>query len=826
MKLPKPVAPCFLSAAVVGVTVVLSSLTLTGCGASQNKSNSAAPVTELATVQVANPGATARSDQAVDLPLAELGLTADSDFSTLGFFNQGNPIAHQIIDSDGDGQKDTALLLTDLPPAAKMSLTMRNDLTPEKNSEKKRTHAELGVKAGGRWNGQIYEGGVFQDVDSITLPPQVTDHSHFLRYEGPGIESEQVGYRVYLDWRNGFDIFGKVDHNLHLSGVGLDGYDSYHELSDWGMDILKVGDAVGVGGYGLWRDGAVQRVSKVGEWSAKIVEDGDLYSAFAIHYKDWNTGDLVTDLEAQMAIVAGSRSVQVTLKTDPAIDAMAIGIVKAKNTQVFQGNLDITGEAWSYLATLGSDQALDGSPLLMYVLFQKEDFEQFIEDKINQGVLLDLKGGELEYYFGAQWGREPGADLSPAAVKKMLQAEVERLTLQPRLAVDNQSSDNLKAELGGASSGNEWSRRAAAAEIERHGHELALGEYDTMRQRQANWEYTTGMLAQAVYGLGKSLPDAEFERWGKHIIDSYITADGTIQTYDKTSFNIDSINSGKMLLQLYRDTGEEKYRLAADKLREQLADHPRLDAGAFWHKQRYPYQLWLDGVYMGMPFLAEYSVLFEQGQSLEEVMQEFHVAREVLRDPKTGLYFHAYDEKRQQNWADKKSGLSSYFWSRGMGWLAMALADTYAIVPAEEKAMRAELSAMAQELADALLKYQTDAGVWLQITNMPNAPGNYAESSGTAMFAYLLVKGVATGMLPESYKPTALNAYQALVENFVQVDANNLLSVTQVCAVAGLGYGRDGSYNYYMSEPVVADDPKALAPFIMLGPLVQQLDQG
>ena len=280
-----------------------------------------------------------------------------------------------------------------------------------------------------------------------------------------------------------------------------------------------------------------------------------------------------------------------------------------------------------------------------------------------------------------------------------------------------------------------------------------------------------------------------------------------------------------MLLQLYKDSNDEKYRLAAAKLADQLKDHPRLDAGAFWHKQRYPYQLWLDGVYMGMPFLAEYSLMFDDDHALEEVMQEFRVSYDILRNPENGLYYHAYDEKRQQVWADKTTGLSPYYWSRGMGWFAMALADTYALLPESESEKRAELSQIAQQFIEAILPYQTESGVWLQITDMPAAAGNYQEASASVMFTYLLVKGVLVGLLPEELKPTAVNAYNALINNFTLVDADNQLHITQVCQVAGLGFGRDGSYQYYMSEPVVDNDPKALAPFMMLGPLVNQLVQ-
>ena len=807
-------------------TYGISFLALAGCGATTTETKKE-PLASgvLATVNVTNPSDKPRASQAVLLSLSDLGIAQTQDLSTIGFSESDQPVAYQWLDKSGDGNKDTALVMLDFAAAEEKVLSLGAVEPGQESASAKQTHAEIGVKVGGRWNGKTYEGGVFQDVEAIDLPPQVTDHSYYLRYEGPGIESNLVGYRVYLDWRNGFDIFGKQNYGLHLDQVGQDGYDSYHELADWGMDILKVGKSVGAGGYGLWNNNAIERVSNVEDWSAKILEDGNLYSSFAIDYKGWDTGtDAGTsDLNAVLSMQADSRLVKVNLTTESSIPDMAVGLVKG-GSKIITGNLDITGEAWSYMLSLG-EQALDGSSLAMFVLFQKEDYKQFIEDEFNNGVLLKMRGGELEYYFGATWGLEPGIDLSEPTVVQWLNEEVERLTIAPRVVIENQATQAARKKLGGTESALAWADKAAAAEIARHGNELAYNQYDTMRQRPANWEYTMGMMTQAIYGVGKATSNPSYQAWAKDIIDSFITEDGDILSYDKSKFNIDSVNAGKMLLQLYKDSNDEKYRLAAAKLADQLKDHPRLDAGAFWHKQRYPYQLWLDGVYMGMPFLAEYSLMFDDDHALEEVMQEFRVSYDILRNPENGLYYHAYDEKRQQVWADKTTGLSPYYWSRGMGWFAMALADTYALLPESESEKRAELSQIAQQFIEAILPYQTESGVWLQITDMPAAAGNYQEASASVMFTYLLVKGVLVGLLPEELKPTAVNAYNALINNFTLVDADNQLHITQVCQVAGLGFGRDGSYQYYMSEPVVDNDPKALAPFMMLGPLVNQLVQ-
>jgi len=802
------------------VPVLIGAMGLAGCQkAGGDAVEGPASPAVLARVTVTNPSATERGDEPVFVDLASLGLAPGDKLSSLGFFSDGAPVPHQFVDVDGDGASDRVLLLPDLAPAASLAIVMERRQAPEpKPSASKRTHAEISVKAGGAWHGSKYVGGVFQSVNSITVPDQYTDHSEYIRYEGPGIESDLVGYRVYLDWRNGFDIFAKQQYGLQLARIGVDGYSSYHELADWGMDVLKVGSAVGVGGFGYWDGQQVLRLSDVQDWTASIIEDGDLYSAFAIDYSGWKVAGRILDVRANLSMTAGSRSVRVDLQTSEPLKNIPVGIVRHEGTELLVGDLDVTGAAWSYMASLGP-QSLDGRRLAMYVLFKKRDLASLTEDAHNYVALLEPQGKGLSYYFGALWEGEPGADLEKSAVEAMLRQQVARLTYQPRLRIDNAMTDAARAQLGGTAGGLAWSERLAASEITRHGNELAHGQFDSMRGRTANWEYTTGLLTQAIYQAGKANGNAAQTDWAKGIIDSYVTADGQLRTYDQGQYNIDSINSGRMLLRLYRDTGAAKYRKAAEHLREQLHQHPRLDAGAFWHKQKYPYQLWLDGVYMGMPFLAEYSVLFEEGASLDEVVQEFRVVREHLRDSKTGLYYHAWDEKKQQAWADPGTGLSHHFWGRGVGWLAMAVVDTLEFIPEQRPDLRAELTAMARVLADALLSVQRSDGTWDQILDQPGKPGNYPESSASAMFTYLLAKGVRDGVLPANYGPAAERAYRALVDNFIRVDADGSVHITQACEVGGLGFGRDGSYDYYMSEPIVDNDPKALGPMIMLGAL-------
>jgi len=210
-----------------------------------------APVTEIivepapvAGLGVSNPSEFARPDTLISLSLNELGVTA----GPLQVWEGDTAQPSQLVDDDGDSNPDRLLFLANLGAAATQSYVIDRDESRQNLAP--RTHAEVSIKEGGEWQEQVYVGGSFRNVDHVTTPPQYTDHSEYIRYEGPGIESDLVGYRVYLDWRNGFDIFGKKTSAMVLQDVGLDGYDSYHEMSDWGADILKVGLSLGIGGYG------------------------------------------------------------------------------------------------------------------------------------------------------------------------------------------------------------------------------------------------------------------------------------------------------------------------------------------------------------------------------------------------------------------------------------------------------------------------------------------------------------------------------------------------------------------------------------------------
>ena len=302
----------------------------------------------------------------------------------------------------------------------------------------------------------------------------------------------------------------------------------------------------------------------------------------------------------------------------------------------------------------------------------------------------------------------------------------------------------------------------------------------------------------------------------KGYADATIDNTGAIPSYKYENFNIDMIEAGNILFYLHEKTKEEKYLKAIQLLRKQLAEHPRTSEGGFWHKKRYPYQMWLDGLYMGQPFYTHYTVKYENGKNLDDVALQFELIQKHALDAKTGLLYHGWDESKAMGWADKKTGTSPNFWSRSLGWYAMALVDVLDYFPQDHPKQK-ELVSYLNQLAEALTKQQHASGLWYQVTDMGDREGNYLEASGTAMFSYALAKGVNKGYLPAKYKDLANKAFDGITRDLVKVSNEGDVIITQACAVAGLGGDpyRDGSYEYYVNEKKKDNDPKATGPFIL-----------
>lgn len=363
-----------------------------------------------------------------------------------------------------------------------------------------------------------------------------------------------------------------------------------------------------------------------------------------------------------------------------------------------------------------------------------------------------------------------------------------------------------------------WSVRMADSEMTRLGRGL-----DWQPGGKAKWDYTSALFAESLLQLGRQENDADYVTFARQAIGSFIAPDGEIHGYKLPDYSLDNIAPGRPVLDLWQLTHEARYQKAAARLRQQLAAQPRTSDGGFWHKQRYPHQMWLDGLYMAEPFYAEYAKLFNEPTNFDDVAAQIRLVDQHTYDITAGLFYHGWDESRQQPWANKETGTSSNFWGRAVGWYAMALVDVLDDFPTNHPA-RPEIIATFQKLCGGIVKYQDPkTGLWYQVLDQGNRPGNYLEATASSMFVYALAKGVNRGYLSSQYLPVILKGYGGIIRNLVRYDGGGKWSLTRCCQVAGLGYGRDGSFEYYIKEPIVANDLKGIGPFILAGIEVQRL---
>lgn len=331
------------------------------------------------------------------------------------------------------------------------------------------------------------------------------------------------------------------------------------------------------------------------------------------------------------------------------------------------------------------------------------------------------------------------------------------------------------------------------------------------------WNYEQGLILEALYRVWAKTKQRKYFDYIKKNIDYYVEEDGTIKTYVMNSFNIDNIAPGRILLRLYEATKEAKYKMAADSLMAQLMMHPRTSEGGFWHKKIYPNQMWLDGLYMAEPFYSEYSVMFNQPDNFDDITKQFLLIKKHLRDSATGLYYHGWDESRKQAWADSIKGTSPNFWGRSLGWFMMALVDVLDVLPENHK-NRNEILTIFQELSVSLLNYRDEeTALWYQVTDQPNKEGNYIETSSSSMFIYAFAKGYNKKYLEEKFLTAAKQSFRSLIESYLIKDVNGNYLLTNVCSVGGLGGNpyRDGSFDYYISEPKRDNDFKGYGPLLL-----------
>ncbi len=333
------------------------------------------------------------------------------------------------------------------------------------------------------------------------------------------------------------------------------------------------------------------------------------------------------------------------------------------------------------------------------------------------------------------------------------------------------------------------------------------------------WDYKWGLVLKGIAAVWRATGDGRYLAYIKGNVDRFVASDGNIATYRMADHNIDHVLPGRLLFALHAESGDERYRRSAGVLREQLRTQPRTASGGFWHKRMYPDQMWLDGIYMGCPFYAEHALGSGEAAAFDDVVHQITLIYEHTRDPRTGLLYHGWDESRTEAWADPRTGCSRSFWARAIGWYAMALADVLDVLPGARQ--RAAVAAIFRETMESVARVQDETGLWYQVIDQGARAGNYLEASASCMFAYAFAKGARQGHLPPDRRQLAARAYGAIVDRFVRATPDGDVTFEGTCRGAGLGPApagkpyRDGSFEYYVSEPAATNDHHGVGAFLL-----------
>ena len=348
--------------------------------------------------------------------------------------------------------------------------------------------------------------------------------------------------------------------------------------------------------------------------------------------------------------------------------------------------------------------------------------------------------------------------------------------------------------------------------------DLPIWNIESIRQgKKPHWNYIDGCMITSLLALGEITGEKKYFDFAESFIDYYVADDGSILGYDVEKYNLDDLNEGRVLFELYRKTGKEKYRLAIENQKKQLDGQPRTCTNNFWHKLIYPNQIWLDGIYMAQVFSTLYAKEYG-GRDYSDMLCQIENVNRYMQDEKSGLYYHGLDCSKSIFWADKESGLSKNFWLRSIGWYTVALVDIIEIIDDEDAKCR--LVKIFKNLMESVLAFRdNESGLYWQVVDQPGRDGNYLETSGSSMIAYAFIKGARLGVLSPEYSTLGKETFDGICQRYLKTNDQGELNLGGICLVAGLGPDnnrrRDGSYEYYISEPVVENDAKGVAPFLL-----------
>ncbi len=337
--------------------------------------------------------------------------------------------------------------------------------------------------------------------------------------------------------------------------------------------------------------------------------------------------------------------------------------------------------------------------------------------------------------------------------------------------------------------------------------------------KKPGWNYIDGCMMTSLYAIYKQTGDKKYLNFIDGFVDYYVFEDGSIRGYELETYNVDNLNEGRVLFDLYRETGKEKYKKAIDLLHRQIIGQPRTGKGNFWHKKIYPNQVWLDGLYMAQVFYVRYETEFNRGINYADIVSQFKNVYENMYDKEKKLYYHGWDYSKEAFWADKETGLSKSFWLRAIGWYTVGLVDAIGYFGKNAPNFKTELITLFRKTIAGLESYiDPETHMFWQVVDQIGREGNYPETSGSAMIAYAMMKGARLGYVEKRFAKVGEEVFNGICKQYL-TETDGTLNLGGICLMAGLGPGdkphRNGTFEYYVSEPVVENDAKGTGPFVM-----------
>jgi unsaturated rhamnogalacturonyl hydrolase len=738
-------------------------------------------------ITVTNNATVERSGETVEVNWEDLiKLNPNLKPGSVSVSDNGKKLVTQTIDADGDGKPEKLIFQVDFKAGERIK-SLAVEASPSPASP---------VRTFGRF--------VPERMDDFAWE---NDRVAFRTY-GKTLEKELVS--------SGIDVWAKRTREMVIDKWYKGGDAFYHTDNGMGLDFYSVKKSRGCGGAGIW-DGKKLHVSRnfVGY---KVLANGPLRTQFELHYEPWEVNGVKVAEHKRITIDAGQNFYRVESFYEAPDDLrdidVAVGI--AKHDPDFNSETD-RGRTWlSLWETNEKNGSLGCAIVAEPATFQSfKEYGNEYDFPMNLSIIAAKPDKMARYYVGAGWSRS-----GDFADKKAWLAYVENFS--NRAASPLVVTVTSPAELQKKRS-QPLSHRLVNTLMNR----VWLEDDGTPVGIPRSWTYEQGVQTKAVEQVWYATGDPKYFDFIKRGMDFWLDKEGKLSRYNLEEYNIDHVTPGRGLLTLYRVTNDAKYKNAVELIRSQLKTHPRTKEGGFWHKKIYPWQMWLDGLYMGQPFYAEYSMVWNE-DNWNDIANQFVWMEKHARDPKTGLLYHGWDESREQKWANKETGLSPHVWGRAMGWYAIALVDTLDYFPANHP-RRAELIAILNREAEAIAKYQDKKkGVWYDIIDLADRPKNYPESSASAMFVYSLAKGIRKGYLPEKYLKTVRTGWDGIKKEFIRELPDGNLDWEGTVSVSGLGGNpyRDGSFEYYMSEKLRTNDVKGLGPAVMAAVELEHLEKG